>query len=142
MDTNVTTNWLTIVGLLYFGVGLVFLVKPLAMRLPDATRASIAARAAAQRAGALFAQPFLAAGFVALVAGQSWSMPLDAPVVLLLILLCFALLLYVGLDGYLIEDSEADAEPRELARRVQPAAHVEQDRLEPDRPTLQIVQST
>jgi hypothetical protein len=134
MDTTVTTNWMTIVGLLYLGVALMLLAKTLALPLSDRTHESIAGRAAAQRADAVLAMPFLAVGFLALIAAQFHLAPLSIPVVLLLISLCVALVVYVGLDGYFTEQSEPMLH-RELPQRLQLAPSAE-----PERPALQIVQ--
>ncbi|MET0193358.1 MAG: hypothetical protein ABW200_08310 [Hyphomicrobiaceae bacterium] len=135
MDATVTTNWMTIVGLLYLGVALMLLAKPLALPLWDRTHETIAGRAAAQRADAVLALPFLAVGFVTLIAAQFHLAALGIPVVLLLISLCVALVLYVGLDGYFIEQGEP-MQQRELPQRPQLAPGAE-----PERPALQIVQS-
>jgi hypothetical protein len=100
MNAVASTNWLTVVGLVYLGCAIGFLVKAIAGGAVDSTRAS---EAACRRADAMTCLPFLAGGVGLLLAAQFYSRALDAPVVLLMLLLGLALVVCAGLDGLSIE---------------------------------------
>lgn len=133
-------NWLTIVGLLFVGCAVLMLVKSVAGSLERRYDDEGTLRAACQaRVDGIASTPFLMVALMLLITGQFYACDLSAFIVLLALDAAVCLILYVGLEGLIVERAlqhlRHAPSPHDRSASSLPAS------FDP-RPPLHVVQST
>jgi hypothetical protein len=137
-------NWHALTGLLFIACGLALLAKS---AIGDMTRYLDEAGAqrswCQQRVDGLMAVPFLAVGLVLLIAGQFQHGEFGPPLVLLALSAAFGLLLYLGLEGLVVERLFEQHYARATEARSLPVTPAAKPALAPEqRPALQIAHAS